>query len=194
VRSWARGAYSVVLAFILLFASPGWGANLSPAELEKLGRGELVARELSLSRSPRPRAGLSYAVVDASPRELSAELREGQKLVALLPYLIESQTIEDGVESSTYAIRQGALGVTGRYFLSVKWGPDRLGGKFALDPRRAHDLPELWGYYRLDPFPGNRTLVTFAIAFRLPAGLRPFEGRVLDAALTTPLRLRMLVP
>ena len=192
MKSWFFGLRALVVLLALTFGAPAWGANLSNSELGSLERGELVTRELSLDRSPRPRAGLSYALVDAPPATLGAKLSDGGNFVALLPYLIQSETLEEGDSTSTFRIEQGAMGFSGRYHLTVRWAAGRLGGKFALDPKLAHDLPELWGYFRLEPFAGGRTLVTFAIAFRLPLALRPFERRVLEAALTTPLRLRML--
>jgi hypothetical protein len=190
-------ARTVALSLLFVFGLLAHAANaadLAKADLERLERGELVTRDVRLERIPRPRAGLSYAVVDVPPGRLARELKDGRRFVRLLPFVLEAEAVEERGLSSTYAIRQGALGISGRYHVTMKWAEDRASGRFALDPSRPHDLPELWGYFRLEPFPGDRTLVTFAVAFRLPFALRPFERRVLEAALTTPVRLRMLVP
>jgi hypothetical protein len=64
-----------------------------------------------------------------------------------------------------------------------------------MDPARAHDIEDVWGFFRAEPMGDGRTLVTYGILIDMGDGILRdmFEGRVRELALEVPDRVRDVV-
>jgi hypothetical protein len=53
-----------------------------------------------------------------------------------------------------------------------------------MDPTMPHDIEDIWGFFRLEPMPSGRTLITFGILIDLGDGMLRdlFEGLVRELA------------
>jgi hypothetical protein len=64
--------------------------------------------------------------------------------------------------------------------------------RFWLDPGYAHDIEDVWGFFRVRPFGSNGTLLSVAVAVDLGPGLARafFEERVQALILSAPTSIR----
>jgi hypothetical protein len=84
--------------------------------------------------------------------------------------------------------------VQARYgIVLVRHGQREL--RFWLDKKHPHDIEDVWGYFRAEPFDGGRTLTTVAVALDLGPGLMRmlFEDHIQRVILATPERIRAVV-
>jgi hypothetical protein len=83
--------------------------------------------------------------------------------------------------------------VTYTVHLEQTQGVDEI--RFWLDPTRPHDVRDVWGYFRVSPFPDGRSLVTVAVALDLGPGIKRllFEDGVERIILRAPDKIRAFV-
>ena len=64
--------------------------------------------------------------------------------------------------------------------------------RFWMDAHRPHDIEDAWGFWRAEPLPDGRSLVTFAVLIDMGPGILRdlFESRVRELALSVPDRVR----
>ena len=66
--------------------------------------------------------------------------------------------------------------------------------RFWMDPSEAHDIRDVWGFFRVKALPGGRSLITVGAALDLGDGLpRLFEDRVARMMLRAPRQIRDFV-
>jgi hypothetical protein len=67
--------------------------------------------------------------------------------------------------------------------------------RFRLEPRRRHDIEDVWGFLRAEPLADGRTILTYGVLVDMGPGLLRdlFENRVGATALTVPERMRGLL-
>ena len=64
--------------------------------------------------------------------------------------------------------------------------------RFWLDPKQPHDVADLWGYFRVQPWDREASLLTYAALLRLDFGLVKllFSETIRRIALGTPAAVR----
>jgi hypothetical protein len=72
---------------------------------------------------------------------------------------------------------------------------DARSARFRLEPRRKHDIEDVWGFLRAEPLADGRTILTYGVLIDMGPGLLRdlFENRVRETALTVPERIRGLM-
>lgn len=170
---------------------------LSPAERNALHTGQTVSRRVRFTRGEAGRyvGGVSYQVVRASPREVLLALADVRALPYALPHTHTAELLDSSGHSARVELVQGKAPFLATYTLALEQAPGGDEIRFWLDPKRPHDIRDLWGFFRVREFGPGRTLITVGVAIDLGPGLVRllFEDRVEQAILRAPARIRDFV-
>jgi hypothetical protein len=185
-------AFAAVAA-VSLASATAHGGGLSSAEVERLQRGDTVAREQTLSRGEdRYVGGVTYTMIDARVGEIERLLADVREWPRFLPRTREARQVGTASGDALVEVAHGSGLLQVRYTIRVH----RVGNvvRFWMEPTRPHDILDVWGFFRADPSESNRTLCTYGILIDMGAGLLRdlFEKRVRELALTVPQRVRGL--
>jgi hypothetical protein len=175
---------------------------LSPPELARLRRGEVVTRPDTIVSDDREWiGGVSWVVLDARPEQVADALEQVGDYDRFLPKTRSARFIamsRDG--DAIVELEQGTSLVHGRYTVRVHRDHEAVASgdeivRFALDPRYPHDIDDARGWFRMEPFDRGRTLMTYVVLVDLGPGLfkRIFEERIRAVALSTPVLVRSFV-
>src|SRR4051812_14237746 len=162
-------------------ASPRAGSRtnvLSRSEREALLAGEVVARPMQFETDGGSyRGGVSYSVVNAPVAAVLAALSNVDTLPQALPHTKTARLIDvrgalarvelvhgDG---TTYTVRIGRSAPRSTRFAIPGGGELR----FWLDSSRPHDISDVFGFFRVEPFADGKSLVTVAAALDLGPGI-----------------------
>lgn len=186
------GAASLALALTALGPRRA-SAAFSPDQQARLDAGELVVEPLEYSLGDRKFVGgVSYTVATAPIEQLSVAMRDPTRLSELLPSVEKVELLSVSKTGVGRVRVTHKLGFTrGSYTILCLFHDAGRLGRFWVDPTADNAVDDAWGYMRLTPLPGGRTLVTFALLFDLgPGMLRAlFERRIQRLALEYPRRL-----
>jgi hypothetical protein len=169
---------------------------LTGAEREALVTGRTVGRPLRFSRAGGSYVGgVAYQVVRATPGEVLRVLADVSALPAALPRTERAELVSSDGRSARIELVQGNAPFVVKYTLHLVQDTNGEGIRFWLDPTRPHDVKDVWGYFRVQPFGQQHTLVTMAVALDLGPGLPRmlFEDRVERAILRAPAKIRAFV-
>jgi hypothetical protein len=185
-------APALALAASLVALAPAARADgLSPDESARLVHGEVVTRTQQLDRGKQHYVGgVSYSIVDATPEQLASLVDDVSSWRRILPHTRDARRI--GTEGSDVLaeITHGSLFMSVGYTMRLHREGNEV--RFWLDRTRPHDIDDAWGYFRAQPMPDGRTLVTWAILVDMGQGLLRdmFESKVQQMALTVPERVK----
>jgi hypothetical protein len=186
----------LVLMLMLLFvgvgvAAPARAAPLRTDEMAALNRGSTVRRRMELEHNGDTYAvGIAYAVISAPVREVMAAVSDPAAYPSILPRLQEAREVRSRGEHRWVRFRHATKLGTAEYSCVTLRASGRV-VRFWMDPSRPHDIDDMFGYFRAEPFGHGKTLFTYALALRLPFAIRAlFEDRIVDYAMDTPALLR----
>jgi hypothetical protein len=169
---------------------------LSSRELDTLKAGGLLARALNFDQGGGHYVGgVSYQVVDASPELVLAVLSDVRNWPEALPRTKRAQLIEGAAAGlSRVELVQGGSVVQARYTVVLERAEAGT-IRFWLDPSRPHDIEDAWGFFRVQPLPGGRSLITVGAALDVGDGLVRllFEDKVAQMMLGAPRQIRAFV-
>jgi hypothetical protein len=190
-------ALVAVVAAVAALALPRVAAAtpLTADDVARLQRGELVRRTATLDvGGERYVGGVAYAVVQAPVREILDALLDPRAYVAILPLTAESQQIFARGPDRLVHIRHRTRFGSAEYTCLVRRESGRV-VRFWMDPTRPHDVGDLFGYFRVEPWGRGRSLVTYAAAMHLDFGpvRLLFEDKIVAYALGTPALVRRYV-
>jgi carbon monoxide dehydrogenase subunit G len=180
----------------LLSASTGAAAaspRLSQGEREALLAGEVVTRPMRIETDAGSyRGGLSYSLVQAPAAAVLAALSNVDTLPQALPHTLSARLIDVRAGVARVELVQG--GGTS-YTVRIERVQGRSELRFWLDSSRPHDIEDVFGYFRVEPFGEGASLVTVAAAVDLGSGLTSllFSNAVERAVLSTPRQIREYV-
>ena len=182
-------------AIVPLDERPARAARLPAADLERLARGEVVTVPLDLELPKGAYfGGIAYAVISAPVAEVAAVLADPSTYRSIIPMTLESRVLwQKGGETGVY-LRQGGRHGSAAYALLVR--RESLGlFRFWLDPREPHEIADLWGYFRVQPWGQGAALLTYAALVHLDFGLVKllFSETIRRVALGTPAAVRAYV-
>lgn len=183
----------VSLGLVTATSAVAASGSLTRNEREALRAGEVVARPLRLeTEAGSYRGGLSYSVVHAPAAAVLAALSNVETLPQALPHTASARLIDVHGSVARVELVQGG-GTT--YTVRIERVPGRPELRFWLDPTRRHDIVDVFGYFRVEPFGQGASLVTVAAAVDLGSGLTSllFSNAVERAVLSTPRRIREFV-
>ncbi len=160
------------------------------SEREALLSGEVVSRPMRFETdSGSYRGGLSYSLVNAPAAAVLAALSNVDTLPQALPNTKSARLIDVRGGLARVELVHGT-GTT--YTVHIQRTPQRSELRFWLDPSRPHDINDVFGYFRVEPFGQGKSLVTVAAAVDLGSGLTSlfFSNAVERSVLSTPRRIR----
>jgi hypothetical protein len=172
------------------------GHALTEAEREALVSGRTVGRPLRFSRGDGSYVGgVAYQVVRATPGEVLRVLADVSALPEALPRTERAELVSSDGRSARIELVQGKAPFVVKYTLHLEQDANGESIRFWLDPSRPHDVKDVWGYFRVQPFGHQHSLVTVAVALDLGPGLPRmlFEDRVERAILRAPAKIRAFV-
>jgi hypothetical protein len=183
-----------IVASVLLAAGTARADSLTTAEVDKLLRGDGVSRTQELRRgSHKYVGGVTYKIVDGTPEDLAAVLDDVGQWGRFLPKTRDAHRVGAIGDDALVQITHGSALVQVAYTLRVHRSGSAV--RFWMERSRAHDIDDVWGFFRAEPMGDGRTLVTFGILIDMGDGvLRDmFESRVQELALEIPDRVRDVV-
>ena len=166
-----------------------WG--LSRSERVDLVAGANVARAVEFRRGgARYVGGVSYQKVQARPERVLSALSSVTALTEVLPRTKAAELVAQHNGVSHVRLTQGNGVVDATYTVRLVRRGHEV--RFWLDPDRPHDIDDVWGYFRVQPFGDGASLVTVAVALDLGPGLARllFERRIQSVILGTPRKIR----
>jgi hypothetical protein len=189
-------ALSVAVASVaagLLASATARADSLSVAEEQWLQKGATVTRAQALEQGDRRYVGgVTYTVVDAKASELERVLADVSGWPRFLPKTRLARRVGTVAGDALVEVTHGSTLFQVSYTMRVHREGNLV--RFWMEPSRPHDIEDAWGFFRMEPFESERTLVTYGVLIDMGAGLLRsfFENRVRELALTVPQRVRGL--
>jgi hypothetical protein len=168
--------------------------SLSAPEIERLYRGQTVARTQTLERGGRRYVGgVTYALLDADADDVSRLFDSVDAWRRVLPEIRSARAVGTAGDDALIEVTHGNALLQVGYTMRVH--RDARSARFRLEPRRKHDIEDVWGFLRAEPLDSGRTLLTYGVLIDMGPGLLRdlFESRVRETALTLPDRIRGLM-
>jgi hypothetical protein len=179
-------------------ALPAKSAGDAAAPLENVERallesGQVITKPVQFERgSSKYVGGLASGLVPASPERVFQAIQEPDALLAMLPKTKRVTLVDADATSRRLELRQGNSFVDATY--TVKLVPSDKPGEltFQMDRSRHHDIDDVYGYFKVERFDDNRSLVTVAAAVDVGSDFTNllFGKRVQEVILATPHAMR----
>jgi len=159
--------------------------NFSPIEYETLKRGEVVRQELPSSRQNGFYGGTGYAIVNAPVDTVWKAIQDWDAYTKAFPNTTETVELRRIGNRSVVRMKIGHPIVTVQYHVEMTRNEEKKVIRFRMIRNLPSDIDDVQGYWRLFPQPGDRTLIAYVLAVRVPMGLVTFIGPDLeDQAIT----------
>lgn len=184
---------SLVAAFVLA-SSSARADGLSIPETERLLRGHTVVRTQTLERGGRRYVGgVTYALLDADADDVARLFDSVEAWRRVLPEIRSTRAVGTAGDDSLIEVTHGNAIVQATYTMRVH--REARGAHFRLEPRRRHDIEDVWGFLRAEPLADGRTILSYGVLIDMGPGLLRdlFEDRVRETAMTVPERIRGLM-
>ncbi len=186
---------AVLCALAFAFPTNARAASLTPDEKTRLARGEVVKRTFDVDLPQGDFVGgLGYVIIAASPAEVMAVLLDPGAYQYIFPLTQDARLVSRQGDDFFLTLRQGGKTISGEYTVRARRETPSL-VRFWMDPTRPHDIGDCWGFFRVDPTEGGRTLLTYGALLHLEFGVMKllFQEKIRAFALETPNLLRRYV-
>jgi len=173
--------------------SPSEHRPLSESERRALMGGQTVERPMRFEQGGGTYVGgVAYQVVPAPPHRVMAALLTVPDLPRLLPRTKRARLVGARDNAAQVELVQGNSLVEATYTLRLVPEPSQGMVRFWLDRSRAHDISDVWGYFRVQPHADGHTLLTVAVALDVGDGLvrMLFEDHIQRIILSAPRQIR----
>jgi ribosome-associated toxin RatA of RatAB toxin-antitoxin module len=159
-------ALALLCAVTVTFAAPSRSLSsneqLTDEDKKLLMAGELVMKQKNEQRgSLKLIGGQSWQIVDIPIDVAWQALADLPQYKSFIPLATESDVKHQAGNEADLAMRQQWGPIDVRYVFQTTLEPDRRTVVFRVDHSQAHDIRAGWGFIRVRPFKGNRTLVSF---------------------------------
>jgi hypothetical protein len=136
--------------------------------------------------------GVAYQIVPAPPHQVLAALLTVPDLPRLLPRTKRARLVGARGNAAYVELIQGNSLVEATYTLRLIPDSARGAVRFWLDRSRAHDISDVWGYFRVQPHAEGHSLLTVAVALDVGDGLvrMLFEDHIQRIILSAPRQIR----
>ncbi len=153
-----------VMATVSSAASRSFAGSdeLTEEDKQQLARGELVIKSKNELRGAyKLFGGQSWQIVNV-PFDVAWEtLKDRSGYKNFIPLATESEVSNQAGDEADVAIRQQWGPVDVRYVLQTTLESERGTVVFRVDHSQPHDIRAGWGFIRVRPYKGDRTLVSF---------------------------------
>jgi hypothetical protein len=169
---------------------------LTRGERRALEAGAMVERPMRFETGAgRYVGGISYQIIDARPEVVLSALSDVTNWPEALPRTKSARLLSAEGGVSRVELVQGSGLVNARYTVMLERAHDAETIRFWLDPSKPRDIRDVWGFFRVQPLPGGRSLITVAAALDLGDGLARmlFEDKIASMMLRTPRQIRAFV-
>lgn len=147
-------------------------AGLTSAERTRLDDGNLVARRSEETRgSMHLMGGQAWQVVDLPPEVVWRAIRDVRSYDHLLPGVDDLRVVERDSAGATIRLHHRHGVVRATYHLKLQFSNGQKIVLFRLDEQRENDLDAGWGFFRVQPYQGGRTLLSYGVQIDLGRGL-----------------------
>ncbi len=167
-RRWSILPTALTLLSVLTvtFAAPSLSFSssdkLTDEDKKLLVAGELVVKQKNEQRgSYKMIGGQSWQIVDVPVEVAWRAIVDLPRYRHFIPLATESQVKHQAGNEADLAMRQQWGPIDVRYVFQTTLEPDRRSMVFRVDHSQDHDIRAGWGFLRVRPFKGNRTLVSF---------------------------------
>jgi hypothetical protein len=177
-------------------ADVGSSAALARSEREALLAGEVVSRPMHFeTESGSYRGGLSYSLVNAPAAAVLSALSNVETLPQALPNTKSARLIDMRGGLARVELVHGGGTTYTVHIQRTSANCCRSELRFWLDSSRPHDISDVFGFFRVEPFGEGKSLVTVAAALDLGSGLTSllFSDAIQRRVLSTPGRIREYV-
>jgi ribosome-associated toxin RatA of RatAB toxin-antitoxin module len=159
-------ALAFLCAVTVTFAAPSrsFSSNeqLTDEDKRLLVAGELVMKQKNEQRGTlKLIGGQSWQIVNVPIDVAWQALTDLPRYKRFIPIATESVVQRQVGNEADLAMRQQWGPIDVRYVFQTTLEPDRHSVLFRVDHSQDHDIRAGWGFIRLRPFKGNRTLVSF---------------------------------
>jgi hypothetical protein len=182
---------ALICTALLAVATPA--SALSGLEKARLAEGESIVEPATLLRDDhRFVGGVTYRVVDADAARLSQIIRSPERWRELLPRVSDVRLGRIDEHGRGHVRLTHSFGpFTGSYSVVIAFTDRGRSARFWIDKTEDNALSDGWGFMRLTPLPGGKTLVTWGVLFDLGDGVTRslFESKIQRLALEFPRRL-----
>ncbi|HTA93097.1 MAG TPA: SRPBCC family protein [Polyangiaceae bacterium] len=171
-------------------------AVLSLGEREALLGGEVVSRPLHFETDAGSYVGgLSYSIVHAPAATVLVALSNIDTLPQALPRTKSARLIDVRGAQARVELVQGSGALQASYTVCIERVPGRSELRFSLDPTRPHDIEDVFGFFRVEPFGEGQSLVTVGAALNLGSGVASlfFSDAIERVVLSAPRQIREYV-
>jgi len=191
-------AVMLVLSAGSLALADGKSVKFSEKELEKLKAGETVRQELPSSRKKGFYGGTGWAVINAKADKIWKVLVDWSQYTKAFPHTEEMFEVSRKGDKSLIRMSMGHPVISVTNHLEMKRDAKRKTLSFKMVDNHPHDLDMIKGYWRLFPQEGDRTLVAYVLAFKVPMGIvnlvgPAFENEAMEGILNAPGYLKTYV-
>jgi hypothetical protein len=136
--------------------------------------------------------GIATGLVPATADRVLAAMHDVAALRAMLPHTKQVALVDSAGPSRRIELLQGSSLVEAKY--TVELSPDGRPGEigFKLDRSRPHDIDDVYGYFKVERFDDERSVVTVAAAVDVGSSFTIFlfGKKVQDVILSTPHSMR----
>ena len=159
-------ALALLCVFSVTFAapSPSLSSNdtLTDEDKRLLVSGELVVKQKNEQQgSLKLIGGQSWQIVDVPVDIAWQAVADLSRYKRFIPLATESDVKHQAGNEADLAMRQQWGPIDVRYVFQTTLDPDGHSMVFRVDHSQDHDIRAGWGFMRVRPFKGNRTLVSF---------------------------------
>ena len=136
--------------------------ELTTEDKKLLAQGELVMKPKNEQRGAyKLFGGQSWQIIDATPAETWAALKDISGYKNFIPLATESVITHEDSEETDVAIRQQWGPIDIRYVLQTTVQPKKGAVLFRVDHSQQHDIRAGWGFIRIRPYKDDKSLVSF---------------------------------
>lgn len=163
---------ALVLGLPAGLSAQGTSSTFSAEERRRLSRGELVMRRESRRRGElRLVGGTSWQVVDAPPDVVWAAVTDTDDYTAFLPRVVESRIVRERETRRLVFLRHRQGPIEASYTVRIDFMPSQRMARFRIDTTRPSAIRDGWGFFAVQPFGDDRSMVTFGIMADLGSGM-----------------------
>jgi hypothetical protein len=177
-------------------AASGSSRAMVRSEREALLAGEVVSRPMHFdTQNGSYRGGLSYSLVNAPAAAVLSALSNVETLPQALPNTKSARLIDVRGGLARVELVHGGGTTYTVHIQRTATACCRSELRFWLDSSRPHDINDVFGFFRVEPFGEGKSLVTVAAALDLGSGLTSllFSDAIERRVLSTPGRIREYV-
>ena len=182
--------FCAALVFSIVTVCSGASAralDFTKEEISRLAKGELIRKPLPESRKNGFYGGAGFAIIDASPETVWKALADYKAYPKMFPRTVETKEVSRKGGDSLIRMLIGYKILSIEYHITISRDWDHRTLTFTLAKNKPHDIQSTRGYWKLFSQPDGRTLVAYAVAVQIPAGVVAFLGDSVERSLESSL-------